>query len=253
MGIVSDRTIRSYRQHLREGKSFHIQLKTKEGLVDIRVDEDFQAMMLNKDTAKYDLPLGHGAQVVDLIEKGELIPKLEVWWKIEEDETSVEASGEVLKPGPGYQVLSQLPETTVETAKQLEPVQEQALVPVPEQASAQGPESEEHKEEEEPVRLPSVPVVRAKQRIASSVLRLIEAYKSGKRKFRMWDDSLKERTDGKLAWEFGIYRQVDGRMKTIGTVTVALFTPNGIEFPAEGQQYRAVVARRALLTSESKK
>ena len=213
---VSDRSVRGYRQKLREGKSFHIHLKTKDGKVDIRVGEDSQAMMLNPDTIKYDLPLGDGPRIVDLIESNSPIPGLKVFWGAKDEIPEATAEESV----PGYQVLAQKDE-----------VLEEHVVPQP--SSSRSPKGKKA----------------ATTRVASSAPLLVAAYKSGSRKFRKGWDSLYERADGVLVWDLAIRKQVDNHWQTTDTVTVALFTPNnGVVLPTNARQYDAVVARRALLT-----
>ena len=228
---VTDRSIRRYRQNLREAKAFHIHLRTTDGPVDIRIGEDKQAFMLNRDTAKYDLSLGDGSRVVDLIESGASIPELKVWWDAE-----AEVPEEVLESSSGYKVIP-----THEEDREV--AQEAAERPKAKAEAVAGPARQEEKREEgRPVRVPKV-----REHVASTVPLLVAAYKSGARTFRKGWDSLKERDDGVLVWELAIRKQVDKHWQTVDTAIVALFTRDGVEFPAGKRQYSAVMSRRALL------
>ena len=214
---ISDRSIRGYRQKSRAGKPFHIFLKTKDGPVDIYVDSGGYASQRNKDTGNFDLGLGDASQIIRLIASGKTLPVPKPSWFVK-DKTSEEA----LRPVAGYEVVS-------------DPVQQGDLI-------KQGDASSR------PVSAPKA--ARIPEHVAASALSLVAAYKSGARKFRKYDDSLYEREDGVLVWKFKVWRQEDKHWHVIDTVTIALFTPNGIEFPPEGRQYRAVVSRRSLLAPE---
>ena len=211
--LISDRSIRKYRQNLREGKSFTIALnRGAEGLsaILIYVDRSKNATMKNPSTDKFDLSLGSAEKLVELIAKGKTLPVPTPFFQVKDS-----TPAEVLKPVEDYEVDEEREEAEAQAERT---------------AGAESSSKDKH----------DIRTIELTRTIPQARV-IVDAYLEGKPKARKgWDVF-----NGTL-WTLDIRRQVNAHWVTISTENVALFKKDAVTFKKESE-YRAVTHRRVFL------
>lgn len=217
---VSDRTLRSYREHIRKEESFYIELKTTAGPVKIFVDGGGYATMRNPESEKFNLSIGRASRIVELIAKGEPLP--------------TPGSSDFTLPVPtnlGPAIAEVTGQTLVSVGSTQEPTQAESI-------------------QVEPTQIVPIAVKQRAPRVDTrdipNARKVIEAALSGAAHLRAKRDVLKTLPNGKREWRFTRRRPVNGKWQIVVSEVVALFEPTA-EFTCPHSEEQVVIRRQEML------
>lgn len=226
MYTVSDRTLRNYRNRLKKGAPFHINLKTLMGPVEIFVDSAGWASLRDGPApdGKFSLSMGSAATLVDCIARGVPLPDAKPQWRAQEE-------SEV--PLAPIKITDYEESKMTETRVNYTTAEEGGL--------------EEKLEEKPKERKRNIPTGDA-LKVIPAVQTVITALLAGEKKSHANWDKLVDAGEF-VDWNWTERRQVEKKWTSINTYIIATahFGDSVITYPIEQDALRAVLLRRAAL------
>jgi hypothetical protein len=222
---LNARTMRKYRENVRTGKSFKMELKTAEGSVEgsveVYADTGGYATMRNPEDGRFNISIGRTSHVLDLIDENKPLPLPK----------SLDATRSVpVDLRPAIQQAVDVDTTAVVTVDSLPPPTN-----VPEATPKRAAESKGH---------------RSDNRAMPNAEKVVMAALSGVKSLRANNDVLQTLPGGQRTWRYIYMSLVDRHWRVTTNEVVALFEPGG-EFTCPSSETPAVRRRQEMLKARS--